>query len=170
MANVRNLSDPLPQDTSNIVIYQMMMHYKRRMETAETEAEHYKKRAKIMEELWEEEINVAHERLDTEIRRNRQIMQTNQRGAFMVIRKHAAGLRMINCLDEMFTAIDTAEEAGETEDALAYISRVRESVQARAGIAFEMLIAEQQDDELETDEEIDLTGDTTEEEDNEIEL
>jgi len=168
MANARNQSDPLPQDSSNVVIFQMMMHYKRRMEIAEDEAEHYKKRSKIMEEIWEDEINTAHDRLDIEIRRNRQIMQTNQRGAFMTIRKHAAGMRLINCLDEIFTAVDTAGEAGESEDALQYIYRVREGVQARAGIAFEMLIAEHRDDELETDEEIDLTGETTEED--EIEL
>ena len=168
MASVRDIDAPLPQESSNTVIFEMMMHYKRRMEVAETTTAHLKKRAKIMEEVWEEEIQARDERLDVEIIRNRQLMAANQRGAAMCVRKHAAGMRLINCLDELFTSIDVATSPEMNiggEYAIEYVTMHRDSVSARATMAFEMLIQEHAEDELDSDEVIDLTGETTEEED-----
>jgi len=165
MANVRNMSDPLPQTESNVVIYQMMMHYKRRMECAEDREEHYKKRMRIEEELNQEEIED----------KNRQISQlrselaftrrANQNGAGMVIRKHHAGLRLVECLDEMFCAVELARDTqlgGLDNLAVDYIDTVRVQVHEQAQVAFELLVQEHNEDDLESDEIIDLV--TTEDE------
>lgn len=170
MANVRNMADPEAPTTSNVVIYQMMMHYKRRMDIAEDRESHYKKRMKIEQELYEEEI----ERKNLQITGLQDLVnfttRANHRGAAMVVRKHHAGLRLVECLDEIFSAVELSKDTdlgGVGNLAVEYIDTVKDEVHGRAQTAFELLVREHDEVDLDSDEVIDLV--TTEEEDSEEE-
>lgn len=157
MASVRNMSDPEPPTSNNIVLYQMMMHYKRRMEIAEDREQHYKKRMKIEEELYTEEIQVYRQG-------NERLINQLQRTQFLAIRKHDAGMRLVNCLDDMFSAVELARDTdlgGPGNLAVEYIDTIKEQMHSKATVAFELLVGDH--DEEEVDEGIiDLA--TTEEE------
>lgn len=178
MASVRNESDPVPQTASNTVLFEMMMHYKRRMERAEEECEHQKKRARIIEEVWEEEIADRERQLDNLRIEMRQLVRANVRGAEMVVRKHDAGMRLMTAIEDMFNAVDVADQLAPPAErwVIDYVAMHKRSIQQRSNMAFDLLISEAGEgplmDEAFIDEGIDLvarevlahTGDTTEEE------
>jgi len=155
MASVRNLSDPVAPTESNVVLYQMMMHYKRRMESAEAEVEKQLKRIKCDSAA-----------IDDLTERNVILVDANRRGAHVAIRKHHAGMRLVNCLDEIFTAIELVEHTTireHREIGVDYIAMKKDEIQQRATMAFELLTGEH--DDMLANEEIDLV--TTEEEESE---
>lgn len=155
---------PAP-DASNVVLYQMMMHYKR---VAELESEEVE-RLKEEREVHATEMAGMQERLHTEIIGGRAIRAANVRGAMMVMRKHDAGMRLTRCIDELFDAIELIHQTQMSfAPGMEYLKYEKDRIQQRATTAFELLIREH--DELEADEEIDLTGDTTEEEGEEEEV
>lgn len=171
MANVRNKSDPMPQTASNTVLFEMMMHYKRRMEVAEDDSERNKKRMKVMEQVHWETVSEQNETIQAQNAANDMLRRANIRGAEMVMRKHEAGMRLMTCLDDIFNDIDLSYGAKAAEDRRAtdeYLMHMKERAMQRAGTAFELLIHEH--DELEAIEEIDVTGDTEEDTDTDEEV
>jgi len=177
MASVRNESDTLPQTASNTVLFEMMMHYKRRMERAEEECEHQRKRARIIEEVWEEEIAERERVLDGMRLEMRQLVRANVRGAEMVVRKHDAGMRLMSASEDLFSAIEVADQLCPPGErwVIDYIAMHKRCIQQRSNMAFELLISEPGTGpvmEEMTDEEIELMAhevyhhneDTTEEE------
>jgi len=164
MASVRNESDPLPPTESNVVLYQMMMHYKRRMEVAEDREGHYKRRMKIEEELYQEEIDVHRAN-------NTRLHHQLQRTQLQLVNKHEAGMRLVNCLDNMFGAVELAVETdlgGPGNLGVTYIETIKDMEHERATTAFELLVGEYRENPLVINGEvIDLV--TTEEEDSEEE-
>jgi len=175
MASVRNEFDPLPQSASNTVLFEMMMHYKRRMERAEAECEHQRKRARIMEEVWEEEIAERERQIELAHIENRQLVRANVRGAEMVVRKHTAGMRMMQATEDLFNAIDVADRLAPPAErwVIDYVAMHKQSIQQRVNVAFDLMIQEPEDadarieaavNDLVAREELEHTGDTTEEE------
>jgi len=175
MANVRNQYDPQPQTASNTVLFEMMMHYKRRMEMAEAECEHQKKRARIIEEVWEEEIAERERQLELAHIENRQLVRANVRGAEMVVRKHTAAMRLMAAAEDLFNAVDVADRLAPPAErwVIDYVAMHKQAVQQRANLAFDLLIQEPGTDEdrieaavadLVAHEALEHTGDTTEEE------
>lgn len=162
MASVRDEAAPLPPTESNVVLYQMMMHYKRRMEVAEEREDHYKKRMKVEEELYQEEIDVWRQS-------NRRFSDQLYRTQLQLINKHDAGMKLAACLDNMFEAVDLAYDTdlgGKNNLAVAYLDTIKDQEQGRAATAFELLISEHHENAVDVAL-IDLV--TTEEEDNEEE-
>lgn len=156
------MADPLPPTESNVVLYQMMMHYKRRMEIAEEREEHYKKRMKIEEELYQEDIDVWRQS-------NRRFSDQLYRTQLQLINKHDAGMKLAACLDNMFEAVDLAYDTdlgGKDNLAIAYLDTIKDQEQGKAANAFELLISEHHENAVDRAL-IDLT--TTEEEDNDRE-
>lgn len=177
MPSVRNQSDTQPQTASNTVLFEMMMHYKRRMEFAESECEHQKKRARIIEEVWEEEIQERERTLDMMRIEMRQLVAANVRGAEMVVRKHDAGIRLMTAIEDMFNAVDVADQLAPPAErwVIDYVAMHKRAIQQRSNMAFDLLISEPGvgpvvDDnfigelDLVAREVLDRTGDTTEEE------
>jgi len=171
MANVRNQSDPLPQTASNTVLFEMMMHYKRRMEVAESETERAKKRVKVMEQVHWETVSQQQATIQAQNAANDMLRRANIRGAQIIMRKHEAGMRLMTCMDDIFNDIDLSYGAKAIEDRRGsdeYLMHMKERAVQRAGTAFELLIHEF--DELEAIEEIDLSETTEEETDTEDEV
>jgi len=177
MPSVRNQSDAQPQTASNTVLFEMMMHYKRRMEFAESECEHQKKRARIIEEVWEEEIQERERQLDAMRLEMRQLVAANVRGAEMVVRKHDAGMRLMTAIEDMYSAVDVADQLAPPAErwVIDYVAMHKQAIQQRTNLAFDLLISEPGmgpvvDDEfvdgldLVAREVLDRSGDTTEEE------
>jgi len=171
MASVRNQSDPQPQDVPNTVLFEMMMHYKRRMEVAEDACEHMRKRMRMEEEIHIEEMDAKDQLLHDARQVNRMVMSANLRGAHAVVRKHHAAMRMIECLDEVFSAVELVNETemgGAFHEGVDYLTTCVGAIKERATVAFDLLLQEP-GDELTSDEVIDVSGDSTEEDD-EIEI
>lgn len=175
MANVSNKYDPPAQTASNTVLFEMMMHYKRRMEFAEEYGAHQRKRAKMIEEVWGEEIQERERQLDVMRLEMRQLMAANRRGAEMVVRKHTAAMRLMTAAEDLFNAIDVADRLAPPAErwVIDYVAMHKQAVQQRANVAFDLLIQEPGTDEdrieaavadLVANEELEHTGDTTEEE------
>jgi len=157
--------------SSNVVLLEMMMHYKRRMEIAESETERAKKRVKVMEQVHWETVSQQQETIQTQNAANDMLRQANIRGAQMVMRKHEAGMRLMACMDDLFNDIELSYGAKAIEERRGsdeYLMYMKERAVQRAGTAFELLIHEY--DELEAMEEIDLTETTDEETDTEDEV
>jgi len=157
--------------SSNVVLLEMMMHYKRRMEVAEDDSERSKKRMKVMEQVHWETVSQQQETIQTQNAANDMLRRANIRGASMVVRKHEAGMRLMTCLDDLFNDIDLsygAKDPAEIRATDEYLMHMKQRVMSRAETAFMLLV--QEHNELETDEEIDLTGESTEEESEEEEV
>lgn len=174
MPSVRNQDDAVPQTASNTVLFEMMMHYKRRAERAESECEHQKKRARIMEEVWEEEIAERENQLEIARMENVQLVRANVRGAEMVIRKHNAGIQLMNAAGDLFNAVDVADQLAPPAErwVIDYVAMHKRACEQRANVAFELMIQEPGMEvhpldgmmNLQAEEQLDPTGDTTEEE------
>jgi len=175
MASVRNQYDPAPQTASNTVLFEMMMHYKRRAERAESECEHQRKRARIMEEVWEEEIDAREQQLEIANMENVQLVRANVRGAEMVLRKHNAAMQLMSAAEDLFNAVDVADQLAPAAErwVIDYVAMHKQAAQQRANVAFEIMIQEPGVEvevhpmrvmNLQAEEELEPTGDTTEEE------
>lgn len=148
------------------------MHYKRRAERAESECEHQKKRARIMEEVWEEEIAAREQQLEIANMENAQLVRANVRGAEMVIRKHNAAMQLMSAAEDLFNAVDVADQLAPAAErwVIDYVAMHKQAAQQRANVAFEIMIQEpgvevhplQEGMNLRAEEQ--LEGDTTEEE------
>lgn len=173
MASVRNVNDPLPQATDNVVLFEMMMHYKRRLDIAEASLEQAKKRAKKQRDIYEDALGGLQHQLHEQIETNREFARANEQGARMIVRKHQAGMRLVGCLDDLFESIDIVNDTGLGDDkalGMEYISMHAAAIKSRAETALELFTWDREDPEdddesmLAADEIIDLTGETTEEE------
>lgn len=180
MPSVRNVTDVPSPDSSNVVLFEMMMHYKQ-------EAEHLAKR------LEEKEIEV--ERLEQERRREvehstqleielddaiyevRAYEVANRRGAEIIMRKHEAGMRMLDTFDTLMGAISVAHLGdhmrGVNNEDVQFVKQCAEDARTMMDIAVGQFMtgwhAPGRDIDMETDEVIDLSGETTEE-DEEMEV
>lgn len=163
MASVRNSLDPPPQTASNTVIFEMMMHYKRKSEIAEESSRSAHKKLKHARDA----IGSLQHELQEQVATNREFARANRRGADIIHRKHQAGMRLVGCLDDLFGAIDLVQDTSLGDDhalGIEFITMHKQAIHGRAETAL-MLFVEHNDEDLETDETIDLTGEETEEED-----
>lgn len=176
MASVRNQSEPVAQTESNVVLFQMMMHYKRRMEDAEESAKKVVKKMRTNETAYLRTLELMEHDSREADNRIRFLVAANVQGANALIRKHEAGMRLIHCLDDVFNAVELVDEtqlAGENNLGLRYINSEKKVVGQRARVAIDLLM---RDPEFETHEfhteVIDLTADeeTEEESEGEIEI
>jgi len=151
------------QSNSNTVLFEMMMHYKRRAEIAEEATEHARKRLKKSMAATADAQHELHE----QVAHNRQYVLANERGARMIVRKHEAGLGLAACLDNLFECVDVVNETAANYNnmlGIEYIAMHKDAIFQRAQVFLEQF-TDDTDEDLEADETIDLTGDTTEEED-----
>jgi len=74
---------PLPQDSSNTALFEMMMHYKQEADAAMLQVEHAKYRARELQEMVLE------------------LTEANARGAIMINQKHQAGVVLLACSDRL---------------------------------------------------------------------
>lgn len=157
------------QENSNTVLFEMMMFYKRKMEIAEDTAAQDRKRLK-------QAMHIAHEargRLQDTIIQLRaaereigEYARANERGARMIMRKHNAGMGIVACMNNLVECIDTVEDTAVNYNnmlGVEYISMHKRAIVGRAAGFLEDFINDE--DDLESDEVIDLTGEETEEED-----
>jgi len=165
---------PAGPTDSNVVVFQMMLHYKRQLECEqEINAIAMKKLKKAHNDM----ASLQHEHHEV-LQENRLLVNANQRGAMTVVRKHQAGMRIAKCLDDMFDTIDLVVETGLGDDGalgMEYIAMHKQAIQQRAEIALELFTdIIRPEDDFDTDDEgvpmmahevIDLTGDETEEDD-----
>lgn len=150
------------QTASNTVLFEMMMHYKRKMEDEQEISRIAMKKLKRAHDAVDEMAFVVADR-DQQIR---QLTMANMRGAALVMQKHEAGMRIVTHLQDLYDNIDLVYETelGGAHLGMNYIYNERVRSEQRAGNALQLFLAEPQ---LEI-EEIDLTGEETEteEEDN----
>lgn len=161
MPSVRNVFDAPPQTDSNVALFEMMMYYKRTAEATQEHCQRLERRA----ERHAREMSDLQIRLHAALESRRATAAANVRGAHMVVRKHDAGMRMVRCIDDLFNAIELAYQTRmDTETGIQYLKFEKDRIEARATMAFELLIQEHDEPDLEADEVIDLIGETTEEE------
>jgi len=166
---------PAGPGDSNVVVFQMMLHYKRQLECEQDINAIAMKKLKTAHDMI---ASLQHEQHEL-IQDNRQLVRANERGSAVIIRKHQAGMRMAACLDEMFETIDVVVDTGLGDDGalgMEYISAHRDAIGQRARVALDMFVeVHQPEEDSETEEDteqqwlfgtgvIDLTGDETEEE------
>jgi len=174
-----NAANGATQTNSNVVIFEMMNFYKRRMEAAEEENEQLKKKLKQAQDEHLHDIHQLEHQLDNQVNMNMIFAQTNMRQAETTMRKHQAGIRLARCFDELAAAVELVEETyigGGEEIALRYIYMKKEEIMQRANVGIQMLIAPTPDEpEVEIhmtrieQEIIDLTEQTEEETEEESE-
>ena len=141
-----------PND-SNVVIFQMMLHYKRQLECEQDiNAIAMKKLKKCHQDL----ASLQHEKHEL-LRDNRLLVNANERGSATIIRKHQAGMRMAKCLDDIFETIDIVIETGLGDDGalgMEYIGAHRDAIGQRAKTALDMFVeVNQPEDDFDTDDE-----------------
>lgn len=167
MPSVRNAFDAPAPTESNAVLFEMMMYYKR---TADAAQEHTKRLERRAERHAREMADVQ-SRLHVAIEQRRATAAANLRGAHMVVRKHNAGMRMVRCIDDLFNAIELAYQTRmDSDTGIKYVKFEKDRIEQRATTAFELLIQEHDEPDLDADEVLDLTGESTEEESDEEEV
>lgn len=180
MPSVRNVTDAPSPDSSNVVLFEMMMHYKQ-------EAEHLAKKLEASEEkaeAWKESTRVAAAGWDRcELHRDELLDEVhayeiaNRRGAEIIMRKHEAGMRMLDTFDTLMGAISVAHLGdhmrGVNNEDVIFVKNVAEDARTMMDIAVGQFMtgwhAPGRDIDMQADEVIDLSGETTEE-DEEMEV
>lgn len=135
------------------------------MEVAEDDSARNKKKMKVMDQVHMEIVAQHQDTIRAQNAANDMLRRANIRGAAQVMRKHEAGMRLMTCLGDLFNDVDLSYGAKDPADRRAtdeYLMHMKERILRRSETAFALLIHEH--DELEAIEEIDLTGDETEEE------
>lgn len=169
----------MDQTTSNTVLFEMMNFYKRRAEHAEATNDRLMKKMKQECEDHNNEMARIQHQLHQQIQLNSHLQAANVRGARTILRKHNAGLRLAHCLDDLVGAIELVEETrlgGEDALGCMYINMHKDRIKGRADSAIQLLVHNELDDNmvdhfenevadtLLAQEVIDLTGESTEEE------
>jgi len=180
MPSVRNVTDAPSPDSSNVVLFEMMMSYKQ-------EAEHLAKRLEEMERAKEMAMEHAREQqlraiqledeLDDSIHEIRAYEVANRRGAEIIMRKHEAGMRMLDTFDTLMGAISVAHLGdhmrGVNNEDVQFVKQCAEDARTMMDIAVGQFMtgwhAPGRDIDMQADEVIDLSGETTEE-DEEMEV
>lgn len=180
MPSVRNVTDAPSPDSSNVVLFEMMMSYKQ-------EAEHLAKRLEEMERAKDLAMEHAREQqlraiqledeLDDSIHEIRAYEVANRRGAEIIMRKHEAGMRMLDTFDTLMGAISVAHLGdnmrGVNNEDVQFVKQCAEDARTMMDIAVGQFMtgwhAPGRDIDMQADEVIDLSGETTEE-DEEMEV
>ncbi|AXH77500.1 MAG: hypothetical protein [Cressdnaviricota sp.] len=180
MPSVRNVTDAPSPDSSNVVLFEMMMHYKQEAEhlAKRLEEEEQQKREYMEARLIEaRRANQLEEELDDAIYEIRAYEVANRRGAEIITRKHEAGMRMLEAFDDLMGYIVVTEQyhrlRGEAHTDVVFVKERADAAQERMDLASAQFMTgwyvPDRDEDLTTDEIIDLTGDTTDE-DEEMEV
>jgi len=187
MPSVKNNTDAPSPDSSNVVLFQMMMHYKQ-------EADHFAIKMKEQEEAFTKERrellaygefhhvraidaeNALHNAQDN----IRLLEDANRRGAAIIMQKHHAGMLMADAFDGIMSNIELAvfgdQSTGRNNCDVKYIKEQAETHRTIFNVAMSRFTtgwfapSDEEEDELMTDEVIDLTGEETEEEDDDVEV
>lgn len=180
MPSVRNVTDAPSPDSSNVVLFEMMMHYKQ-------EAEHLaikEEEQRLAKEAYNRALRRALDRmqqleveLDDSIHEIRAYEVANRRGAEIIMRKHEAGMRMLDTFDTLMGAISVAHLGdhmrGVNNEDVIFVKNVAEDARTMMDIAVGQFMtgwhAPGRDIDMQADEVIDLSGETTEE-DEEMEV
>jgi len=162
------------QDASNTVLFEMMLHYKRRMEIAEESSAQDRKRARLAADAARNAQDALHARsmqLADARHEIEEYRRANQQGADIIVAKHQGGLRVIDAMEGLLAHIKVTYEFNPENESVVYIhdQAARAAERARSGVEmFNHIIATPEHDDadsLTADEIIDLTGEDTEEED-----
>lgn len=180
MPSVRNVTDAPSPDSSNVVLFEMMMTYKQEAEHLARRLEEEKKEKKAWQhDAAQQRLRAAQleDELDDAIHEIRAYEVANRRGAEIIMRKHEAGMRMLDTFDTLMGAISVAHLGdhmrGVDNEDIAFVKNVAEDARTMMDIAVGQFMtgwhAPRDDVDMTADEVIDLSGDTTEE-DEEMEV
>jgi len=180
MPSVRNVTDAPSPDSSNVVLFEMMMHYKQEAEHLAKKAEDDKRCIDQLDFALRQEIRRADQletELDDAIHEIRAYEVANRRGAEIIMRKHEAGMRMLDTFDTLMGAISVAHLGdhmrGVNNEDVIFVKNVAEDARTMMDIAVGQFMtgwhAPGRDIDMQADEVIDLSGETTEE-DEEMEV
>lgn len=173
MPSVRNVADAPSPDSSNTVLFEMMMHYKQeaehlaiKLEAERREKEEWKE-ARLIEARRANQIEAE---LDDAIHEIHAYEVANRRGSEIIVRKHEAGMLMLDTFDTLMGSITVAREGdrinGRRNDDIRFIAECATDARAMMDIAVGQFMtgwyAPGRDIDMEADEVVDLTGDETE--------
>ena len=189
MPSVKNNTDAPSPDSSNVVLFQMMMHYKQ-------EADHLAIKMKEQEEAFAKERRELlaygefhHVRaIDAEnavvaAQDNIRLLEdANRRGAAIIMQKHHAGMLMADAFDGIMSNIELAvfgdQSTGRNNCDVKYIKEQAETHRTIFNVAMSRFTTgwfapsddEPEDMNLDADDVIDLTGEETETDDEDVEV
>jgi len=132
------------QTNSNVVIFEMMNFYKRKLEESEEENAMLRDQLKKAKQEHMHDIHTLENQLNNQVNMNMIFAQTNLAQAETVQRKHQAGIRLARCFDELAAAVELVEEThigGDEALALRYVYMKKEEIMQRANVGIQMLIA-----------------------------
>ncbi|AXH75573.1 MAG: hypothetical protein [Cressdnaviricota sp.] len=173
MASVRNVDEAPSPDSSNTVLFEMMMFYKKQAELAEKERAAAQNKYDTLEEEYNTLRNYAS---DLQGEHHDRLLDlhayevANRRGSEIIVRKHEAGLRMMAAFDGLMGAIEVTNQfhklRGEDHGDIRHIYERAMEEQERMDMANTMFmtgwLAPRQDIDMTSDEVVDLTGEETE--------
>jgi len=173
MASVRNIDEAPSPDSSNTVLFEMMMFYKQQAELAEKERAQAEARYEGLEVEYNELRNYTS---DLQGEHHDRLLDlhafeiANRRGAEIITRKHEAGMLMLDAFDSLVGAILLARQAElNTEspnDNVAFVYEQAGEARERIDVASTMFMTGWMrpgvDVDMTTQEEVDLTGEETE--------
>jgi len=173
MASVRNIDATPSPDSSNTVLFEMMQFYKTQAELAEKERAAAQNRYNTLEGEYDTLRNYASDLQGEHQDRLldlRAYEVANRRGAEIITRKHEAGMRMLDAFDGLVGAIILARASElnkeEANDNVAFIyeqaGEARERIDMAASMFMTGWLAPGRDIDTASTEEIDLTGEETE--------
>lgn len=173
MPSVRNVDATPSPDSSNVVLFEMMMHYKQEAEHLAARLEAEERRANNIEWTLRRQIERSDQleaELDDAVREIQAYEIANRRGSEIIVRKHEAGMLMLDTFDTLMGSITVAREGdrinGRRNDDVRFIAECATDARAMMDIAVGQFMtgwhAPGRDIDMEADEVVDLTGEETE--------
>jgi len=173
MASVRNSDEAPSPDSSNTVLFEMMMFYKKQAELAEAERAAAATRFEALDAEYNELRNYTS---DLQGEHHDRLLDlhayevANRRGSEIITRKHEAGMRMLDAFDGLVGAILVARaselQKEEPNDNVAFIYEQAAEARERIDMATSMFMtgwmAPGRDMDMTSEEMVDLTGEETE--------
>lgn len=154
MPSARNVNEPLPQHASNTALFQMMLHYRGESAAAERQVE-------ALTNLLAANQHEIHELSAA----NRDLEMANRRGSQLVMTKHEAGTMLLECMDRMAQLLGMMRrEITQVEPFVPEIERIL----LRSDFAAHILHGVNMVDLTADEEIIDLTGEETETEEENV--
>lgn len=173
MPSVRNVDASPSPDSSNTVLFEMMMHYKQEAEHLAARLEAEERRANNIEWTLRRQIERSDQleaELDDAVREIQAYEIANRRGSEIIVRKHEAGMLMLDTFDTLMGSITVAREGdrinGRRNDDVRFIAECATDAREMMDIAVGQFMtgwhAPGRDIDMEADEVVDLTGEETE--------
>jgi len=173
MPSVRNVDATPSPDSSNVVLFEMMMHYKQEAEHLAAQlAKKEQERLELLAYGHEQHVRAIglEEELDDAVREIQAYEIANRRGSEIIVRKHEAGMLMLDTFDTLMGSITVAKEGdrinGRRNDDVRFIAECATDARAMMDIAVDQFMtgwyAPGRDIDMTSEEVVDLTGEETE--------